>query len=230
MTTDRSPLMVRDYPQEERPRERMIKEGAQGLTNQELSAILLRTGTRGESVLHLATRILKEVGSLKRLHDASVEELMRIKGVGQAKAVQIKAGLELGRRVAQQRKAPVTIRSSHDAAAYLQERLALELQEIFYCLFLNTKNQIIHEKAIFKGSLNSSVVHPREVYKEGLKWSAASIIVAHNHPSGDPTPSKEDILVTKRLKQAGDIIGIHCLDHLIIGDGRYLSLKEEGYM
>ncbi|GGK15949.1 UPF0758 protein YsxA [Caldalkalibacillus thermarum] len=230
MTTDNPPLMVRDYPQEERPRERMIKEGPEALTNQELLAILLRTGTHRESVFNLASRILKEIGSLNRLHDVSVEELMHIKGVGQAKAVQIKAGVELGRRVARRQKELSAIRSPEDAAAYLMERLSLELQEKFYCLYLNTKNQVIFEKTVFIGSLNASIVHPREVYKEAIKWSAASIIVAHNHPSGDPTPSREDIEVTKRLQQAGEILGIECLDHLIIGHERYISLKNKGYM
>jgi DNA repair protein RadC len=208
----------------------MIKEGAEALSNQELLAILLRTGTHQESVLQLASRLLKEIGSIKRLYEISVEELMSIRGIGQAKAVQIKAGVELGRRVARKEKELAVIRSPHDAAAYLMERLQLESQEKFYCLYLNTKNQVLFEKAIFIGSLNASIVHPREVYKEALKWSAASIIVAHNHPSGDPTPSREDIQVTKRLKEAGEILGIDCLDHLIIGAGRYISLKEKGYM
>lgn len=230
MHPDKHGLMVRDYPLEERPRERMIREGAEALSNQELLAILLRTGTHRESVLQLASRLLKEIGSIRRLYDISIDELMQIKGIGQAKAVQIKAGVELGRRVAQKAKEQAVIRSPQDAAAYLIERLQLESQEKFYCLYLNTKNQVVFEKTIFVGSLNASIVHPREVYKEALKWSAASIIVAHNHPSGDPTPSHEDIQVTRRLKEAGEILGIECLDHLIIGADRYVSLKEKGYL
>lgn len=230
MNPDKHGLMVRDYPLEERPRERMIREGAEALSNQELLAILLRTGTHRESVLQLASRLLKEIGSIRRLYDISIDELMQIKGIGQAKAVQIKAGVELGRRVAQKAKEQAVIRSPQDAAAYLIERLQLESQEKFYCLYLNTKNQVVFEKTVFVGSLNASIVHPREVYKEALKWSAASIIVAHNHPSGDPTPSHEDIQVTRRLKEAGEILGIECLDHLIIGADRYISLKEKGYL
>ena len=230
MNPDKHGLMVRDYPLEERPRERMIREGAEALSNQELLAILLRTGTHRESVLQLASRLLKEIGSIRRLYDISIDELMQIKGIGQAKAVQIKAGVELGRRVAQKAKEQAVIRSPQDAAAYLIERLQLESQEKFYCLYLNTKNQVVFEKTVFVGSLNASIVHPREVYKEALKWSAASIIVAHNHPSGDPTPSHEDIQVTRRLKEAGEILGIECLDHLIIGADRYVSLKEKGYL
>lgn len=223
-------MMIRDYPMEERPRERMVKEGADKLSNQELIAILLRTGTKSESVFQLSSRVLKELGSIRNLNEMSIDELTRIKGIGQAKAVQIKAGLELGRRVARKRAEVMTIRSPQEAASYLMEVIGLDQQEKFYCLYLNTKNQIIYEKTVFMGSLNSSIVHPREVYKEALKWSAASIIVSHNHPSGDPSPSREDIEVTKRLIEAGEIIGIECLDHLIIGDGRFCSLKEQGYI
>lgn len=229
MSSNNQPLMVRDYPLEERPRERMVNEGAEKLSNSELLAILLRTGTKNESVFQLASRIINEIGSLRRLTEVSVNELTQIKGVGLAKAVQIKAGVELGRRVARKRQQIVAIRSPQDAVDYLMEILRLDQQETFYCLYLNTKNHIIFEKAVFVGSLNTSIVHPREVFKEAVKWSAASIIVSHNHPSGDPTPSREDIEVTKRLKQAGDILGIECLDHLIIGDGQYISLKEKGY-
>lgn len=223
-------MMIRDYPQEERPRERMIKEGAESLSNQELLAILLRTGSHRESVFQLASRVLKAVGSIRRLTEVSVEELMQIKGIGQAKAVQIKAGVELGRRVGRKQRERFSIRSPEDAAEYLMAVLALDQQEKLYCLYLNTKNEVVHEKAVFIGSLNASIVHPREVFKEALKWSAASIIVSHNHPSGDPTPSQEDVQVTRRLTQAGEILGIECLDHLIIGDGRYVSMKEKGYI
>lgn len=223
-------LMIRDYPLEERPRERMVEEGAEHLNNQELLAILLRTGTKNESVFELATRVLHELGSIRRLADVSVEELMKIRGVGLAKAVQMKAGVELGRRVAHKQAKLNAIRSPQDVARYLMEKISLHQQEVFYCLYLNTKNQVVYEKKVFVGSLNSSIVHPREVYKEAVKWSAASIIVSHNHPSGDPTPSREDIDVTHRLVEAGDILGIDCLDHLIIGDGTYISLKEKGYI
>lgn len=230
MSLDHDQMMVRDYPIEERPRERMVKEGAEKLSNQELLAILLRTGTKNESVFQLASRVLKEVSSIRRLTEASIEELTAVKGIGQAKAVQIKAGIELGRRVARKQAELLTIRSPQDAATYLMELLALEQQEKFYCLYLNTKNQVIYEKTVFVGSLNASIVHPREVFKEAFKHSAASIIVSHNHPSGDPTPSREDIEVTKRLVNAGEIVGIECLDHLVIGDGQFVSLKEKGYI
>lgn len=230
MTVSKQTLMVRDYPLEERPRERMVKDGADKLSNQELLAILLRTGTQQESVFSLAGRILQKMGSIRRLSEASIDELKKIKGIGTAKAVQIKAGVELGRRVAIKQSSLVTIRSPQDAAQYLMELLKLEQQEKFYVLYLNTKNQVVYEKAVFVGSLNASIVHPREVFKEAVKWSAASIIVSHNHPSGDPDPSREDIEVTKRLVEAGTILGIECLDHIIVGDGRFISLKEKGFV
>lgn len=223
-------MMVRDYPLEERPRERMVKEGADKLSNQELLAILLRTGTKQESVFNLAARILQELGSIRRLSEVSVDELQQIKGIGLAKAVQIKAGVEIGRRVAVKQAGLFSIRSPQEAAHYLMELLKLEQQEKFYVLYLNTKNQVVYEKAVFVGSLNASIVHPREVFKEAVKWSAASIIVSHNHPSGNPDPSREDIEVTKRLVEAGAILGIECLDHIIVGDGHYVSLKEKGFI
>jgi DNA repair protein RadC len=230
MSYNENKMMVRDYPTEERPRERMIKEGADKLSNQDLLAILMSTGTKNESVFDLASRVLKELGSIRQLTEASVDELIKIKGIGQAKAVQIKAGVELGRRVARKKAELLTIRSPQDAAGYLMELLSLDQQEKFFCLYLNTKNQVVYEKAVFIGSLNASIVHPREVFKEAFKWSAASIIVSHNHPSGDPSPSREDISVTKRLVEAGELLGIECLDHLIIGDGQFVSLKEKGYI
>jgi DNA repair protein RadC len=217
-------------PNEELPRERLIREGIGALTNQDLLAILLRTGTKDESVLQLGMRVLKEIGTIKRLADITASELMQIKGIGQAKAVQIIAGVELGRRIALKKTARMAIHSPYDAADYLTELLQLDQQEKLYALYLNTKNEIIFEKVIFVGSLNASIVHPREVYKEAVKWSAASVLVAHNHPSGDPTPSREDVKVTRRLVDAGRVLGIECLDHLVIGYGKHISMKEKGYM
>jgi len=194
-------------------------------------AILLRTGTRSESVLQLAQRLLIRFEGLHLLKDATLEELTKIEGIGEAKAIQILAAIELGRRIgniAQQER--YVIRSPEDGARYLMEEMRFLTQEHFVCLYLNTKNQVIHKQTVFIGSLNASIVHPREIFKEGLKRSAASIICFHNHPSGDPTPSREDIDVTKRLKECGKILGIELLDHIIIGDRKYISLKEKGYL
>lgn len=223
------PMMIRDVPLSERPRERMKQSGSRALSNAELMAILLGTGSQHESVLTLAQRVLAESGGLVSLLDASLEELTEIKGVGTAKAVQIKAGLELGNRLAKaSRGERYRIRSPKDAAHYLMEELRYLPKEHLVCLFLNTKNEVTAQSTVSVGSLNASVVHPREIFKEAVKRSSASVICLHNHPSGDPTPSEEDINVTRRVDQAGEIIGIELLDHVIIGDGRYVSLKEKG--
>ncbi|WP_025688044.1 RadC family protein [Paenibacillus zanthoxyli] len=226
-----STFMLRDLPHEERPRERMMQYGAESLSQAELLAILLRTGTRQESAIHVAQRILGQVGGLRRLADLSIEEMMDIKGIGPAKAVQLKAGIELGRRMSNSRLGQlVTIRSPHDAADILTEQLRYLQKEHFVCLFLNTKNHVIAQETLSMGSLNASIVHPREVFRAAIKCSSASIICAHNHPSGDPTPSPEDISLTRRLLEAGEIVGIDVLDHLIIGDDGFVSMKEQGLM
>jgi DNA repair protein RadC len=224
-------LMIRDFPEDERPRERLISDGPESLANHELLAILLRTGTKDESVLQLANRLLNHFEGLRLLKDATIEEITSIKGIGTAKAVQILAAIELGRRISRlQYDERYVIRSPEDGAKYVMEDMRFLSQEHFVCLYLNTKNQVIHRKTVFIGSLNASIVHPREVFKEAIKRSAASIICAHNHPSGDPTPSREDIEVTKRLVECGRMIGIELLDHLIIGDRKFVSLKEKGYV
>ncbi|MCM3785799.1 DNA repair protein RadC [Neobacillus mesonae] len=223
--------MLRDIPQEQRPRERMLNHGAGALSHAELLAILLRTGTKQESAIHVAQRILNEAGSLRNLVDMSVDELIQLKGIGPAKAIQLKAGIELGQRVMQTRLSdrPV-IRSPRDAADLLMEQLRYLQKEHFVCLFLNTKNHVIAQETLSMGSLNASIVHPREVFRAAMKCSSASIVCAHNHPSGDPTPSPEDIQITRRLTKAGEIVGIDVLDHIIIGDGKYTSLKEQGFI
>ncbi|MEI2664577.1 MULTISPECIES: DNA repair protein RadC [Rossellomorea] len=224
-------LMIRDFPQDERPRERMIQSGAASLSNQELLAILLRTGTKSESVLQLSNRLLTQFDGLNLLKDASLEEITKTKGIGLAKAVQIMAAVEFGRRISNLAfDDRYSIRSPEDGANYVMNDMRFLAQEHFVCLYLNTKNQVLHKQTIFIGSLNASIVHPREVFKEAFRRSAASIICIHNHPSGDPTPSREDIEVTKRLVECGRIIGIDILDHLIIGEKKFISLKEKGYL
>ncbi|WP_371871211.1 RadC family protein [Insulibacter thermoxylanivorax] len=224
-------MTLRDLPQTDRPRERMLREGVQALSDAELLAVLLRTGTYKESAVTLAQRILKQAGGLKHIPEMSVVEMTKIKGIGEAKALQIHAGIELGRRLSQLTygERPV-IRSPRDAAALLMEELRYFQKEHFVVLFLNTKNHVIAKETLSMGSLNAAIVHPREVYRSAVKRGAASIICAHNHPSGDPTPSREDLALTHRLTEAGNIIGIDLLDHLIIGDGVFVSLKEQGYM
>ncbi|KAA0549566.1 JAB domain-containing protein [Bacillus sp. BGMRC 2118] len=223
--------MIKDFPQDERPRERLLVDGPKSLSNHELLAILLRTGSKDESVLQLANRLLNHFEGLRMLKDATIEELTMMKGIGKTKAIQIMAAVELGRRIGNLRyDERYVIRSPEDGANYVMEDMRFLTQEHFVCLYLNTKNQVLHKQTIFIGSLNASIVHPREVFKEAFRRSAASIICIHNHPSGDPAPSKEDIEVTKRLSECGKIIGIELLDHLIIGDGKFVSLKEKGYV
>ena len=224
-------LMIRDFPQDERPRERFMKHGAQSLSNHELIAILLRNGTKDESVLQLSNRLLTHFEGLRQLKSATLEEITEIKGIGSAKAIQILAAVEIGRRIANLNYTDrFVIRSPEDGANYVMNDMRFLTQEHFVCLYLNTKNQVIHKQTVFIGSLNASIVHPREVFREALKRSAASVIALHNHPSGDPAPSREDIEVTKRLAECGKIIGIDLLDHLIIGENRFVSLKEKGYI
>lgn len=223
--------MLRDIPLEERPRERMIQYGAGVLSNSELLAILLRTGTRHESAIHMAQRILVGTGGIRGLIDFSLDELTKLNGIGPAKAVQLKAGIELGQRLAKARL-PETgnIRNPRNVADMVMEQLRYLQKEHFVCLFLNTKNHIIAQETLSIGSLNASIVHPREVFRAAIKCGSASMICIHNHPSGDPTPSPEDISMTRRLCDAGEIVGIDVLDHIIIGDGEFISLKEQGLM
>ncbi|AVQ99522.1 DNA repair protein RadC [Oceanobacillus picturae] len=226
-----SSIMIKNVPKNDRPRERMLEYGADHLSNQELLAILLGTGTKAESVMALSNRVLMHFEGLKLLHDATIEELTAIKGIGSAKGVQLLSAIELGKRMNQYKPdVRYVIRSPEDGANYVMEEMRSLRQEHFVVLFLDTKNQVIHRQTIFIGSLNASIVHPREVFREAVKRSAASIIVIHNHPSGDPTPSKEDIHVTRRLVDSGKMIGIELLDHLIIGDRKFVSLKEKGYV
>lgn len=224
-------IMLRDLPREERPRERMMRSGAEALSHAELLAILLVTGTRKESALTVAQRILGQTDGLRRLADMGIEELIGINGIGPAKAVQLKAAIELGRRMTASRAGDrVVIRSPRDAAELLAEQLRYLQKEHFVCLFLNTKNQVIAQETLSIGSLNASIVHPREVFRAAIKYGSASIVCAHNHPSGDPAPSPEDIAITKRLVESGRIVGIDVLDHIVVGDGHFVSLKEQGMM
>lgn len=224
-------LKMQDIPAEERPRERLMTYGPQSLSHAELLAILLRTGTANESAVQLASKMIKQAGGLRNLADLGIEQMTQMKGIGTAKAIQVQAGIELGRRMAKAKMGERTvIRSPKDAAQYVMEDLRYLQKEHFVCLFLNTKNHVLAQETLSIGSLNASIVHPREIFRAAIKRSSASIICAHNHPSGDPTPSPEDIQITERLVQAGELIGIEVLDHVIIGDKHYISLKEQGLM
>ena len=220
---------IKELPAEERPREKLLKYGANRLSDAELLALIIRIGNRKRTAVELSQDILNYFGGLKSFNDLSTKELLVIKGVGTAKAVQIKAAVELGKRQAtlSSEKRGV-IRTPGDVAQLLMPELRFLTQEVFKIILLDIKNQIITRKTISKGGLSSSIVHPREVFKEAIRHSSAAIILVHNHPSGIPEPSKDDIGITRRLIEAGRILGIDVLDHIIIGDGRFISMKEKG--
>lgn len=225
-------LTLKNLPEEERPRERLWKCGPEVLSNAELLAIIIRTGNRSETALALAQRILSELGrdeGLSFLIDVSIEELSKIKGISIAKACEIKAAVELGRRLGGRKSTnKIFIHSPKDVADLLMEEMRYLKKEYFKTVQLNIKNQVLTVEDISVGSLNASIVHPREVFQGPIRRSSAAIILVHNHPSGDPVPSKEDIDVTKRLCEAGKLLGIDVLDHIIIGDGVFTSFKEKG--
>lgn len=221
----------KDVPLEERPRERMLHYGASALSHAELIAILLRTGTNNQSAVHVATKLLASCGGLPSLIDMTLEEMIAIKGIGKAKALQLQAGIELGRRLSRSKLGQaISIRGPKDAADQVMEELRYLKKEHFLCLFLNIKNHVIARETLSIGTLNAALVHPREVFRAAIKHNSASIICVHNHPSGDPTPSPEDISLTKRLAEAGQLIGIDVLDHVIVGYDSYVSLKEHGHL
>lgn len=207
---------IHDLPKEERPRERLVKFGEQALSVQELLQVILGRGVAGESVAVTAQKLLSQFGSLQRLAEASIEELSSIKGIGPAKATQIKAVFEIGRRLSTQTPSYKSKELSDPKKVYqlIKSKLKDYHKEHFYIIALNSRNHSIAEVSV--GSLNASIVHPREVFSEAIKSKAASVIFAHNHPSGDPEPSEDDLIITKRLVEVGKIIGIEVTDHIIV--------------
>lgn len=221
---------IHDLPISERPRERLQKFGAEALSAQEILALILGRGIAGESVMVTAQRLLSQFGSLKGMANASVEELSQVKGIGPAKASQIKAAFELANRLEgypELGKKPV-VKTPDEVVSLVRGKLKDKKKEHFLVLLLDTRGQLIKISEISIGSLDSSIVHPREVFKEAISASAASVILVHNHPSGVPEPSKDDIKLTERLVQTGEVIGIEVLDHIVISNNNYVSLKREG--
>ncbi len=220
---------IKDLPLLSRPRERLEALGPQGVSEAELLAIILVTGSQKETALDLANRLLSKFQGLRGLLDVSLEELTTVPGIGYAKACQVRAALELAKRVqAWRENAMPVIKCPGDVAGLLMAEMRFLDREHFRILCLDTKSNVLKIETVSVGSLNASIVHPREVFKSAIRRSAAAILLAHNHPSGDPTPSKEDIDVTRRLWEAGEILGIKVLDHVIMGDNKYTSLKEKG--
>lgn len=221
-------VLIKDIPLNERPRERLINKGVEYLSNEDLLAILLKTGTKENSVKVLANNILKQLDDINNLKEINLERLVKIKGIGKAKACELLAAIELGKRLNQEidNLNQIKIYSSNSIYEYYQDKLKDKLQEFFYCVYLDTKNHIIKDKLLFIGTINESLIHPREIFKEAYLLSASSIICVHNHPSGNVTPSNNDIIMTKQLIEVGKILGIKVLDHIIIGKNNYYSFND----
>lgn len=223
-------MKIKYLPKEERPVEKSLSMGIESLSNGELLALLINSGTRDKSAVALAEEVLaKDESGISYLREVSLEELMSIKGIGCAKAARIMAAVELGRRIASRpAKKGARIESDEDVARFFMEELRGKKKEIFKALLLDSKGKVISSETVSVGELTSTLVHPREVFSQAVKKSAAAVVFVHNHPSGDPSPSKEDIVTTERLVACGKLLGIKVIDHIVIGDGRYISIKSMG--
>ena len=232
MTELQAGLAIKDWPVEDRPRERLMKSGVHTLSDSELLALLIRTGdaSQGKNALEITRALLQHVGGLHRLADRNIRELCLVRGVGPVKAAQIAAAVEIGRRLEAPPLDRVSFISSTDVAQYFIPRLRDLHKEVFMVLLLDARNCLIRGVTISVGSLTASIVHPREVFKPAILDSAASVIFVHNHPSGDPTPSQDDLKITSQLVEAGRMIDIRVLDHIIIGRGSFTSLAGKGFI
>lgn len=219
--------LIKEMPSETRPRERMLAKGAKALSNEELLAILLRTGRKNLSVIELSKNVLYHLESLEDLKRLSVEELLLIKGIKVAKATTICAAIELGKRLERTKPAiRQSIRTARDVYDLLAGDIAHYEQEHFICLYLNTKSQLIKKEIIFKGTINQTLIHPREIFRQAIRLSAAAMLFVHNHPTGDSAPSRADLKATETLIESGTMMGIDVVDHIIIGKSEYYSIKE----
>lgn len=225
-------MKIKRLPQEERPREKLLFYGKEALSTAELLAILLRTGTKEKSALEIAQEVLAmDESGILYLENCCPEELANIKGMGTAKACQVLAAVELGKRAATRKgKAKKQIANPDDIVQLFMEKMRYYKKEHFQVLLIDAKGRIIEETEVSIGDLCSTVIHPREVFSQAIRRGAASVLFVHNHPSGDPQPSQEDVETTERLVKAAGILGIYVLDHIIIGDGRYVSMKGKGLM
>jgi len=224
---------IKEWPEADRPREKLLARGASALSETELLAIILRNGdaASGNSAIDHARLLLSQFGGLKGIDEAAVAELCSIKGIGPAKVAQLKACMEIGKRNGSLKwETGQLLNSAGDVFKHFRESLGRDKRESFYVVLLDNKNRKMREVKISEGSLTASLVHPREVYNPVIRESAAGVIFVHNHPSGDPAPSLEDIDITKRLKEVGDVMGVRVLDHVVIGHDRYFSFNEKGML
>lgn len=224
-------MSIKDWPAQERPREKLLEQGAQALTDAELLAIFLRTGVAGKSAVDLARQLLREFGSLRALLEADLTAFSAHLGLGPAKFSQLQAVLEMGRRhLAEGLKRDSALESPQQVRDYLKARLRHEPHEIFGCLFLDTRHRVLAFEALFHGTIDGASVYPRQVVKRALAHNAAAVILTHNHPSGIAEPSQADRLLTTRLKDALALVDVRVLDHFIVGDGEPLSMAEHGWL
>ena len=222
----------KNIPDSEKPRERLYEYGCEYLSNEELLAIILRTGSKNMNVKELSLKVLAEIGNIKKFKDIGINSLMLINGIGKVKAIEIKAALEFGRRVYmnEYHLNNIYLNNSVSIYKYFSNILNNKKQEYFYSVYVDTKGKFIDKKCLFIGTINSSIVHPREIFKEAYLVSANGLICVHNHPSGDSSPSKEDIIITKKIKEISIIHGINFIDHIIIGKDNYFSFFENNML
>jgi DNA repair protein RadC len=221
---------IKAWPAADRPREKLLANGPEALSDAELLAILLRTGDQRNSALDHGREIIRTFGSFRGLARAGFGDLCGIKGIGPVKAAQILAAMEIAKRYGEYEFKPgVAFRSSADIYQHFRERLASEPRERFYAVLLDNKHRKIKDITVSQGSLTASIVHPRDVFAPVVREAAAAVVFVHNHPSGDPTPSKEDLDITRRLRQVGEVMGVRVLDHIVVGNGRYVSFVDDGY-
>lgn len=227
----RRSFTIRDLPVSERPRERFVRLGPEALSTPELLALILTSGGKGKSVMAISQELLVNFGNLKNLADASIEEIIKkTKGIGEAKAIQLKAVFELAKRLEEPEKERPEIKTPEDAFQIARRELKGKKKEHFLALLLDTRNRLIRTSKVSIGSLDAAIAHPREVYQDAVKASAAGVIFTHNHPSGDPEPSDEDIKLTKRLKEAGMLMEVPLLDHIIVTDSKFYSMKSRNLL
>lgn len=222
-------INFKNIPESDKPRERLYQYGSENLSDEELISIILKTGAKGISVKEVSLKLLENVGDIKRLKDIGINTLIGINGIGRVKAIEIKAAIELGRRIyiENNKLSGVILNNSLKIYEYFKDLVGNKKQEYFYTVYVDTKGRYIDKKCLFVGTINNSIVHPREIFKEAYLLSANGIICIHNHPSGDPTPSKEDVMITRKIKEIGMIHGIRLVDHLIVGVNSYYSFYED---